>query len=222
MAQKGVDNYIVYKHTSPSNKVYIGITHLKPEIRWCNGRGYSRNVHFINAINKYGWDNFKHEILFENLSKEDACQKEIELIAFYKSNQFEFGYNQSIGGEINKGWHLSNESKRKISENNGLGILGKHHSEETRRKISESNNGRKLSEEARKNVSEGHKGLKRSQETKRKMSEATKSRPEEWRKKLSERNNTPKVSVAYKEYKSNGGTLKWNEFQKEYNRSLKK
>ena len=217
MAQKKrVDRYTVYKHTSPSGKVYIGITHLKPEKRWNSGRGYKGNIHFTNAINKYGWDNFKHEILFENLSKEEACQKEIELIAFYKSNDKKLGYNQSIGGEINSGWHLSDEAKRKISENNARFNLGKHLSEETKKKIGNANKGRKYSEDVRKRNSEGHKGIKRNQETRRKMSEATKNRPDEWRQKLSENNATPKVAQVYKDYKSNGGTLTWNEFQKQY------
>ena len=35
-----------------------------PERRWgCEGRGYSGSPHFWNAISKYGWDNFEHEIL---------------------------------------------------------------------------------------------------------------------------------------------------------------
>lgn len=29
--------YTVYKHTTPSGKVYIGITGQKPERRWQNG-----------------------------------------------------------------------------------------------------------------------------------------------------------------------------------------
>lgn len=93
--------YIVYKHTSPCNKVYIGITSQSPEKRWQNGRGYIKNNHFWNAIQKYGWDNFKHEILYDNLTKEEACQKEIELIALYNSNNREYGYNISLGGETN-------------------------------------------------------------------------------------------------------------------------
>lgn len=91
-------NYKVYKHTSPSKKTYIGITKERPERRWRNGRGYYQQKVFTNAINKYGWDNFKHEILYNNLTKEEAEQKEIELIAYYKSNQSEYGYNVDNGG----------------------------------------------------------------------------------------------------------------------------
>ena len=71
------NTYSVYKHTNKVNgKVYIGITYNKPEVRWgSNGIGYKRQL-FWNAIQKYGWDNFTHEILFES----QAYQKEIELI----------------------------------------------------------------------------------------------------------------------------------------------
>ena len=69
--------YIVYKHTSPSGKVYIGITSRTPEARWGkDGVEYKLNKHFWNAIQKYGWDNFDHEILCTNLNYEDACKKE--------------------------------------------------------------------------------------------------------------------------------------------------
>ena len=92
-------SYCVYKHTFPNNKVYIGITSLNPLRRWNNGNGYCRQQFVFNAILKYGWDNIKHEILYSGLTKEDACQKEIELIARYKSNNLDFGYNVSLGGE---------------------------------------------------------------------------------------------------------------------------
>lgn len=71
---------------------------MKPEYRWSNGKGYLDNQHFTNAINKYGWDNFKHEILFDNLTKDEAENKEIELIAYYDSTNREKGYNISKGG----------------------------------------------------------------------------------------------------------------------------
>ena len=65
--------YTVYRHTSPSGKIYIGITkHLNVKIRWCNGSSYVGCPIFYKAILKYGWDNIKHEILFNNLTKERA------------------------------------------------------------------------------------------------------------------------------------------------------
>lgn len=93
-------NYVVYKHTSPSNKVYIGITRQNPpEKRWGrNGNGYRNNQHFYNAILKHGWQNFLHEVLFAGLTEEQAMEKEIELIAEYNATNREFGYNISLGG----------------------------------------------------------------------------------------------------------------------------
>ena len=84
--------YIVYKHIFPNNKVYIGMTSKKPIYRWNNGKAYMNNKNIINAIKKYGWKNVKHEILYENLTKEVAEGKEIELITEYKSNNIKYGY----------------------------------------------------------------------------------------------------------------------------------
>ena len=56
-----MDNYTVYKHTSPNGKVYIGITCKPTKARWKNGKGYKNNDYFYNAILKYGWENFSHE-----------------------------------------------------------------------------------------------------------------------------------------------------------------
>lgn len=90
--------WTVYKHISPSNGVYIGITYLKPEQRWRDGKGYKRHPYFYNAILKYGWDNFKHEILYVGLSKKEADAKETELIAYYRT--VGTCYNISDGGEF--------------------------------------------------------------------------------------------------------------------------
>ena len=73
-------------HVSPNNKRYIGITCQEdPKRRWgSNGCGYIDNEYFWRAIKKYGWQNFKHEILFDGLTEKEAKQKEIELIALYE------------------------------------------------------------------------------------------------------------------------------------------
>ncbi len=92
--------YSVYKHTCPNGKVYIGITSQEPKHRWNNGNGYRENEYFFRAIKKYGWNNIKHEILFENLSESDAELKEIELISQYNSQDRSCGYNRHAGGKI--------------------------------------------------------------------------------------------------------------------------
>ena len=95
------NTYSVYCHINKiNNKRYIGITKDKPVDRWGkDGNGYKTQV-FGRAIEKYGWDNFEHKILFENLSKKEAENKEIELIAFYQSNKPDYGYNVSGGGNL--------------------------------------------------------------------------------------------------------------------------
>lgn len=130
--------WIVYKHTSPSNKTYIGITSQKANDRWRSGKGYKNNTYFIKAINKYGWENFKHEILYTDLNKENACNKEIELIDLYDSVNKDKGYNLTKGGEGTIGI----ESVWK----------GKHLPKATRIKISKSNKGKAKSDEACKNM----------------------------------------------------------------------
>lgn len=43
--------WIVYKHTSPVGKVYIGITHQKPEKRWQKG--------YRKVAGGYHWQYYK-------------------------------------------------------------------------------------------------------------------------------------------------------------------
>ncbi|MCR4991388.1 MAG: hypothetical protein K6A38_11085 [Lachnospiraceae bacterium] len=127
--------YLVYKHTTPCGKVYIGITNRTAEERWGKtGSGYYNNKYFMSAIKKYGWDNIEHEILASNISAQDAWDMEQKLIKQYKSNQREFGYNHSNGGEH--------------------GFARGHHSEEARKKIANASKGRHPSEESYKRILE--------------------------------------------------------------------
>lgn len=122
MEKNNERKYVVYKHTSPSNKVYIGVTcQNPPEKRWANGKGYCDNKHFSRAISKYGWSNFLHEILLSGLTKEEAIEKETELIAKYNATNRECGYNVALGG--NSVGELPEEQKKKISEAGKIPVL---------------------------------------------------------------------------------------------------
>lgn len=131
-----MEDWKVYKHTAPNGKVYIGITHQEPKQRWSSGHGYSTNTHFFRAIKKYGWKNFKHEILATGLTQQEAEEIERELIYKYKSHDDKFGYNKALGGHA-----LSEKSRKKIGDTRKKRgytshTAGKHLSEETKRKIS--------------------------------------------------------------------------------------
>lgn len=146
--------YTVYQHKNKINeKIYIGITMQEPNKRWgLNGVNYKSSPHFFAAIQKYGWDNFEHNILFTNLTKEEACKKEQELIEFYNSMDRNFGYNSTSGGET---FIMNKETKEKISQalkgnKNGL---GKSCTEEKKKKISEAQKGREFSEEHKRKLS---------------------------------------------------------------------
>jgi group I intron endonuclease len=164
--------YSVYKHTTPNGKVYIGITKQKPVKRWLHGKGYARQDHFYNAILKYGWDNIKHEILFTELTREEAEAKEVELIAEYKSDQRAFGYNVDRGGRANR---MSDETRERLRKAN----TGKHHSKETCKKLKKLEIARWKDPDYRRNQVEKrlgkspwNKGVPTAPETKQKQREA--------------------------------------------------
>lgn len=91
--------YIVYVHKNKVNgKCYVGITSNSPEVRWQNGNGYKTQPKFYNAIKKYGWDGFYHQIMATRLTEEKAKQMEQRLIKYYDS--FNNGYNATLGGDM--------------------------------------------------------------------------------------------------------------------------
>lgn len=117
----------MYVHINKVNgKIYVGRTKQKPEDRYgINGIHYLKQNQysgkylqplFANAINKYGWDNFEHEVIASHLTEEEARNFEKLLIDMLRSNEKEFGYNMTEGGE-----DLSNlwpEERKRIHSNN--------------------------------------------------------------------------------------------------------
>lgn len=145
--------YCVYKHTSPSQKVYIGITKQSPNERWKNGLGYQSSPHFWNAIQKYGWDSFQHDVLSDGLSAEEACEEEKHLISEYMATDRRFGYNEKSGGQT--GSYLNDEARKRVSES--LNRFYADHPEE-REAISERVTGHRHTDEAKAKMSAAKKG----------------------------------------------------------------
>lgn len=115
----------VYTHTRlDTNEVfYVGIG-TQDNYRRAS-RKHNRTNYWNNIIKKCGW---RVDIVFDNLSWEDACKKEIELIKMY--GRIDLG----TGTLVNL-------------TNGGDGSLGLKHSLETRQKMSRTRKGMKYSDE---------------------------------------------------------------------------
>lgn len=179
--------YYIYMYTFPNGKKYIGKTKCSLSQRQgSNWSRYKRCRLLWKAIQKYGTENIKTNILFEGtLTDEEASELECFYIAEYKTNACKYsnpsyGYNLTDGGEgisgcvfteerlkkllaqlkketdKHKGKPLSEEHKRKLSESHKGLRLGCKLSEETKAKISKANSLENISEETRKRKSLGH------------------------------------------------------------------
>ena len=198
--------YCVYKHTTPNGKVYIGQTCKKPNERWSNGYGY-KNQMFYKAIEKYGWDNIIHEVVCSNLTKEEADQKEIELISYFDSTNPNNGYNIALGGGTTLGVKCSEETKQKISkahkgkkrskesiQKQSVTLMGHECSEETRRKIGEANSKRVWSEESKEKLRQANIGKQLTEDQKRKIGESLKGRtPSKKNREITSQNNRNRI-----------------------------
>ena len=73
------NNYSVYQHVTPDGLYYFGQTQ-NPERRWSrNGAEYKRTS-LYPYIEKFGWDNIQHIVLFKDQTKENALWIENFLI----------------------------------------------------------------------------------------------------------------------------------------------
>jgi len=132
-----METWVIYMHTLIlDGRKYIGQTN-DIHARW-KPSAYKTCTKFYNAIQQYGWDNFTHEILYDNLTLEEANKLEEELIAKYDT--------------INNGFNL---------DSGGLNHL---HSQETKDKMSKTRKGVPKSEEHKKAISEALKKYERTPE----------------------------------------------------------
>lgn len=136
--------YTVYKITNTiNNRYYIGVHKTTNP----NDSYYGSGLVIKEAIKKYGKENFIKEILFTFENKEEAYNKEKELVNS-ETLKDPLIYNVQIGGIPTIDW---TEDRKEIFSKNMSGInhplFGKHHTEETKKKISEAGKGRKHSKE---------------------------------------------------------------------------
>jgi group I intron endonuclease len=185
---------VIYKVTNLiNNKIYIGQDSKNKQNYFGSGKIIKK------AINKYGIENFKKEILEICSNVDELNQAEKYWIEKLNSTNPDIGYNISFGGQ--SGWMLglrhSDETKKSYSINrvgkligDKNGMYGKTHSSESKKKMSRPKSGKdngmygkKHSDETKKKISENLKGeknpfygKKHSDETKKKMSEIAKKR----------------------------------------------
>lgn len=189
--------YYVYTITNLVNyKIYVGQTTV-PKNRWAAHKceSYSNRIRYPihRAMKKYGIDKF-HFSLIEVCDTPDQVDKaEIYWIKQFDSTNSASGYNLAIGGNVNRGWHHSELTKKKISESN-TGVFHPKHTEEWKNQSSIRLTGRNVSKETRQKMSSAQKGKSRwtdeqkaqmsidrkgilvSQETKNKMSASRKGK----------------------------------------------
>lgn len=151
------NTYCVYMHKNKINgKVYVGSTKHgdDPSKRWRNGKVYKGK--FRDDIDKFGWNNFDHYIIQDNLSLEEASKLEKLNIIAFNTTDSKYGYNINIAGNTHnkqsaqkiskslKGRKMLEEAKHKMSKAQKQlyadgyvnPMQGKHHSEESIQKIS--------------------------------------------------------------------------------------
>ena len=172
----------IYRYINKVNgKVYIGRTCQSLARRACGtGSGYRHCTYFYNAINKYGWENFEGEILEDNLTDEEARERETYYIKEHNSTNKDKGYN-IVETDYRD---YKEETRKKISES----LIGKEVSGETREKLRKALTGRKLPKEVCEKMGASRRGKPRPPEVIEKMRQARlgKKLSEEHRRKLSE------------------------------------
>lgn len=129
----------IYKITNLVNgKIYIGKTtktieqrfkeHIHGAKLWKNeellGKKHRRQSRFMPALNKYGYDNFKIELVESYADDVNLEEKEKYWISYFNSTDPEIGYNISpggLGGPLFKG-HKQSEYCKQINSKRSKGI----------------------------------------------------------------------------------------------------
>ncbi len=158
----------VYRHIrlDKNEPFYIGIS--KDQYRPYATK--NRSKYWARIVNK---SDYRVEILFDDLTYEQAKEKEIEFISLYGRKDLNKGclVNMTDGGEGSVNLVVSEKTRQALSQTN-KGKIGIPLSEETKRKISIAKTGVKQTKEAIENRRIGRElcGYKHSDEVKKKIS----------------------------------------------------
>lgn len=115
IGKKNERRWKLYCHTNLINgKLYFGITSTSLERRYQTSKGYKGCPLFHRAIKKYGWENFKHEIIYDGLTKEEAEEAEQIYIAFFRTQDHNIGYNVQSGGSCSG--EVSEDGRQRLIE----------------------------------------------------------------------------------------------------------
>jgi group I intron endonuclease len=146
---------IIYKITNKTNgKTYIGKTEKSLNERWKHHLKHVKkgtNRYLYDAIRHYGINNFSIEKIEKVTDKSELNQKEIYWIKQLKSNNKNFGYNMTEGGDGGKmsdviykrladqkrGIPLTDQHKKNVSDSLKGVFVGRKLSKKWKRKISE-------------------------------------------------------------------------------------
>ena len=94
---------LIYKITNLiNNKLYIGQTCKTLNERMLthkNSMISGVNTHLYNAMRRYGWENFKFEVVCKATSQEELDELEVYYIDYYDT--YRHGYNMTLGGSTN-------------------------------------------------------------------------------------------------------------------------
>lgn len=154
--------YTVYQHIFPNGKRYVGVTRNRVEKRWgYRGSNYKSQI-VGRAIEKYGWDNIRHEVFAVCDTKEQAERLERWLVKRFDTTNPAHGYNVLPGGDVS-----ANDATPEMRYKLGNGSRGRRRTEEEKRKISDG-----CKRAFNRPESNGCFGKKASEKTKEKMREA--------------------------------------------------
>lgn len=152
---KQMYGYIYMTTNLINNKIYIG----QHKSKLYNPKYLGSGKLIRRAIEKYGKENFKNELIDTAETLEELCEKEIYWIKEKKALQVQGNYNILKGGQFGDvTYGLSQEEYKKYCDklkgkNNPMyksgergihpkGMLGKHHKDETKKRISQATRGK--------------------------------------------------------------------------------